>query len=100
MSDGDVHSVGHSQTAQTVTLVLPMYKALTAVTIANLKPRALRYEIPDRGCRGLWLLVQPSGSKSWAVRYRFGGLTRKYTLGPVLLEPSQCDGVTAERAGR
>jgi integrase len=27
------------------------------------------------------LIVQPSGSKSWAVRYRYGGKTRKATLG-------------------
>jgi integrase len=31
---------------------------------------------------GLYFLIQPSGAKSWAVRYRHGGKTRKYTLGP------------------
>jgi integrase len=30
---------------------------------------------------GLYLVVQPSGSKSWAVRYRYGGQSRKATLG-------------------
>jgi hypothetical protein len=29
-----------------------------------------RTEIPDAVCRGLYLIVQPSGVKSWAVRYR------------------------------
>jgi integrase len=33
--------------------------------------------------------VQPSGSKSYAVRYRFRGLTRKLTIGPVLIEISR-----------
>ena len=31
--------------------------------------------------RGLYLVVQPSGSKSWAVRYRYGGRSRKHTIG-------------------
>src|SRR3546814_9190181 len=32
---------------------------------------------------GLYLVVQPSGAKSWAVRYRHGGKPRKLTLGPL-----------------
>ncbi|UVF18837.1 integrase arm-type DNA-binding domain-containing protein [Microvirga terrae] len=39
-------------------------------------------EIPDAVLPGLYLVVQPSGAKSWAVRYRFGGKPRKLTLGP------------------
>jgi hypothetical protein len=39
--------------------------------------------VPDRACAGLYLVVQPSGAKSWAVRYRRGGKTRKLTLGNV-----------------
>lgn len=38
-------------------------------------------EIPDPGLTGLYLVVQPSGAKSWAVRYRHAGKTRKMTLG-------------------
>ena len=34
----------------------------------------------DAGCRGLYLVVQPSGARSWAVRYRHGGQSRKLTL--------------------
>ena len=32
---------------------------------------------------GLYLIIQPepTGTKSWAYRYRFGGKTRKLTLG-------------------
>jgi hypothetical protein len=63
-----------------------MARTLTPLTIANLRPRPKRYEVPDGGCRGLRVMVQPSGFKSWAVRYRFRGVTRKLTLGPVLEE--------------
>jgi integrase len=53
---------------------------LTAKTVENAKPRATRVETPDDGCRGLYLIVQPSGRKSWAVRYRFNGKPKKLTL--------------------
>jgi integrase len=56
---------------------------LTAITVEKFKPRAARREVPDRACAGLYLVVQPSGAKSWAVRYRRGGKTRKLTLGNV-----------------
>lgn len=56
---------------------------LTAITVENFKPGAARREVPDRACAGLYLVVQPSGAKSWAVRYRRGGKTRKLTLGNV-----------------
>src|SRR5262245_59945158 len=53
---------------------------LTAITVENIRPRPRRREIPDSGCRGLYLVVQPSGRKSWAVRYRFEGTPRELTL--------------------
>jgi integrase len=53
---------------------------LTAKAVENLKPAAVRREVPDSGCRGLYLVLQPSGRKAWAVRYRFDGKTRKLTL--------------------
>ncbi len=41
-----------------------------------------RRELPDGYVRGLYLVVQPvTGSKSWAVRYRYAGKTRKHTIG-------------------
>jgi hypothetical protein len=53
---------------------------LTAIAAENIKPTRQLREIPDSGCRGLYLVVQPSGRKSWAVRYRFQGTARKLTL--------------------
>jgi integrase len=62
-----------------------MAKALTAKAVENKKPSDVRQEIPDGGCRGLYLVLQPSGKRSWAVRYRFGGKSKKLTLdGPSL----------------
>jgi integrase len=44
-----------------------------------------RREILDGGCEGLYLVVQPSGFKSWAMRFRRsnGGKPAKLTLGPL-----------------
>jgi integrase len=57
-----------------------MAKRLTTKAIENAKPRADRYEISDGG-GPLRLIVQPSGHKSAALRYRFNGRTAKLTLG-------------------
>src|SRR5262249_28007135 len=65
-----------------------MAKVLTPISVENLRPGAKRYERPDVGCRGLYVVVQPSGVKSWAARYRFRGRPTKLTLGSVLIEPS------------
>jgi integrase len=59
-----------------------MAKKLTTVAVENAKPRAKRWELPDGGCKGLYLIVQPGGAKGWAVRYRIAGKTRKLTLEP------------------
>src|ERR1700737_4864278 len=59
----------------------PMAKALTVKAIENFKPGASRREIPDGEVRGLYLQIFPSGKASWAFRYRFGGRTRKLTIG-------------------
>ena len=55
-------------------------RRLTDLAIRNLKPKTDRYELPDPGARGLYVVVFPSGKKSFAVRYRHAGLTRKLTL--------------------
>jgi integrase len=53
----------------------------TAKFVENVKPGPVRKELPDGGCSGLYLVVQPSGVKSWAARYRFNGKSTKLTLG-------------------
>jgi integrase len=58
-----------------------MAKKLTTKFVENLKPQATRVEIPDGGCVGLYLLLQPSGRRSWAARYRVNGRPAKLTLG-------------------
>jgi integrase len=57
-----------------------MAKKLTDIAIKNMKASATRREIPDGGCDGLYLIVQPTGRHAWAVRYRFKGKSRKLTL--------------------
>jgi integrase len=59
-----------------------MSRPLTVWTVETIKPGPSRKEIPDRHLPGLYLVLQPSGARSWAVRYRSGGRTRKHTLGP------------------
>jgi integrase len=54
---------------------------LTTKAVEAAKGAAGRREIPDQYVRGLYLIVQPTGSKSWAVRYRYGGRPRKHTIG-------------------
>jgi integrase len=54
---------------------------LTSRAVETIKPISLRQEIPDSLLPGLYLVVQPSGARSWAVRYRHNGRPRKHTLG-------------------
>jgi hypothetical protein len=68
--------------------VTSVAKPLTAIAVRNARPdrsKAHPREIPDGGCTGLRLAIQHSGHKSWVVRYRFRGLSRKLTLGPALV---------------
>lgn len=58
-----------------------MSKTFTALGIDKIKPTSTRSEIADADTKGLYLVVQPSGVKSFAVRYRHKGQTVKYTLG-------------------
>jgi integrase len=52
---------------------------ITAASVQKLKPQAKRVEVHD--ANGLYLVIQPSGKKSWAYRYRVNGKSRKLTLG-------------------
>jgi integrase len=55
-------------------------KRLTDIAIRNIRSGSTRREIPDGGCRGLYRVVQPSGSTSWSIRFRVHGQQRKLTL--------------------
>jgi integrase len=55
---------------------------MTKLSVEAVKPKATRFEIGDRKVTGLRLIVQPSGAKSWAVRYTAAGRDRRLTLGP------------------
>src|SRR4051812_19674465 len=58
-------------------------KALTVQSVERFKPdQNKRLEFPDGLLPGLYFVLQPSGVRSWAVRYRCAGKSRKLTLGP------------------
>lgn len=59
-----------------------MAKPLTQIAIDNLKPGLARREVPDGKESGLYLVIHPTGRMAWALRYRFSGMPRKYTIGP------------------
>jgi len=52
---------------------------LSDAQLRKIRPRESRFELTDG--KGLVLLVLPSGSKSWLLRYQFGGTPRRITLG-------------------
>jgi hypothetical protein len=47
-----------------------MAKALTAAGIARYKPSKQRREIRDSAATGLYLILQESGQRSFALRFR------------------------------
>ncbi|MER8453098.1 integrase arm-type DNA-binding domain-containing protein [Mesorhizobium sp. M1428] len=65
-------------------------KVLTVGSVESAKPNPnKRIERPDAALPGLYLIIQPSGVKSWALRYRFAGVPKKLTIGPVLTERAE-----------
>ena len=57
-------------------------KHLTAAAAAKLRPGPKRRRIPDGGARSLFLIIEPSGHKSWQMRFRTpSGRIGKLTLG-------------------
>jgi integrase len=58
-----------------------MAKRLTSLGVESVRAGSQRKEVSD-GASGLWLVVQPSGHRSFALRYRDGsGRPCKLTLG-------------------
>jgi len=53
--------------------------ALTDTAVRNAKPKNKPYKVTDG--QGLYLLVNPGGSKLWRVKYRRNGVERKLALG-------------------
>ena len=74
-----------------------MAKELTTIALEKLKPGPTRREIPDGRVGGLYFIVQPSGKRSWAYRYRLAGKPRKYTIGAY---PAIALKTARERAGK
>ena len=53
--------------------------ALTDTRIKNLSPRDKPYRLSDS--RGLYIEVQPNGSKYWRLKYRFVGKEKRLAIG-------------------
>ena len=53
--------------------------ALTDTAIRKAKPAAKPYKMADS--LGLYLLINPNGSKLWRVKHRIHGIERKLSLG-------------------
>jgi integrase len=66
---------------------------LTAASVARLRPGFSRLEVADARSPGLYLIIQTSGHKSWAMRFRRpSGRQAKLTLGPVDLSGREPEG--------
>jgi integrase len=65
---------------------------LSVAAIAKYKPNGARREIRDTQAPNLYLIIQPSGAKSWALRFRRpNGDPAKLTLGTVDMAPTEAD---------
>ncbi len=53
--------------------------ALKDIQVKNAKPREKAYKLADE--KGLFLLINPNGSKYWRLKYRFAGKEKLLALG-------------------
>jgi integrase len=68
-------------------------KVLTDAAVARLKPGSKRREIPDARAAGLYLVIHPSGARSWALRFRRpNGKNAKLTMGPACFSGQELRG--------
>jgi len=58
-----------------------MTERLTNIRVKNLKPKSLRYKIFDYLGKGLHIVIQPTGNKSWYMKYRIAGKEKSLFLG-------------------
>jgi hypothetical protein len=54
---------------------------LTVRAVEAAKPGRTRNEIPDGTGTGLYLAIEPTGTKSWILRCRHAGVSKRITLG-------------------
>jgi integrase len=67
-------------------------RKLSVKQLENLRPAAARREVPDGACPGLYYILQPSGSATWALRYRdASGRQHKLQLGSANLSAGEHD---------
>lgn len=52
--------------------------AIRALEISRLQPRTTAYKVADE--HGLYLQVQPSGTRLWRLKFRFRGVEKKLAL--------------------
>ncbi|MGB6286877.1 MAG: Arm DNA-binding domain-containing protein, partial [Xanthobacteraceae bacterium] len=64
-------------------------KKFTDISLKALKSEEERYEVRDLHARGLYVIVEPSGFKGFAVRYRFDGKPKKLSLGNISLSAAR-----------
>jgi hypothetical protein len=68
-------------------------KVLTDAAVRRFKPSSKRREIPDARAAGLYLVIHPSGARSWALRFRRPDhRNAKLTLGPACFSGQELKG--------
>jgi integrase len=71
-------------------------RALTVAAVERFKPTGKRRWIRDAGAQSLYLVIQPSGHRSWVMRFRRpDGKPAKIVLGPVDLSGRELKGEPA-----
>jgi integrase len=70
-----------------------MARILTEAAVRKFKPTGKRRWIRDGGAKSLYMVIQPSGTKSWAMRFRRpSGKAGKLVLGPLDLSGRELKG--------
>ncbi|SQC39656.1 integrase [Klebsiella pneumoniae] len=64
--------------------------ALTDLAIRHARPLGKAYRLSD--CHGLYIQVNPSGSKLWYLKFRFGNKENRMALGLIRLFLSHWQG--------
>jgi hypothetical protein len=60
---------------------------ITQSAVNGAKPEATRYILTDVTIPGFWLVVEPSGKKTFKLRYRVGGGRKGMCASPRLATP-------------